>query len=99
MYKDSEKYVKNVLFFDLNNEEQPDTALIKNRITNEIEAISLVADKPALLCFDDFDPGFFEISLLKTKRPLHYFTLIKCFPLVVELTDIRSKYRISETIL
>ena len=99
MYKDSEKYVKNVLFFDLNNEEQPDTALIKNRITNEIEAISLVADKPALLCFDDFDIGFFEINLLKTKGPLHYFTLIKCFPLVVELTDIRSKYRISETIL
>ncbi len=98
MYSDSEKYAKNVLTFDLGNEEQPDTALINNRVTGEIQSVNRIAGHPAILSFEEFEPGFFEVSLLKSTQKIHHFTLIKCFPMVVQLTDIRGKYNITKTI-
>ena len=97
-YSDSEKYAKNVLTIDLGNEDQPDTALIKNSITGEIQYVNCVESLPVILSFEEFEPGFFEVSLLKSSQKIHYFTLIKCFPLGVQLTDIRGKFNIIQTI-
>ena len=97
-YLDTEKYVKNALFFDLNNEELMDIAIIKNSVTAEVKNHNIKSGEPLLLIFDDFEPGFYAIDLFKSKLLVHQFTLIKCFPLVVALTDIRSKYHILKTI-
>ncbi|MBK8517218.1 MAG: hypothetical protein IPL55_13330 [Saprospiraceae bacterium] len=98
LYQDSEKYVKNTLYFDLNSEEKPDTALVKNKVSEVLTNIIINADVPPILNFDNYEAGFYEISLLRSNFVIHHFTMIKCFPLVVSQTDVRSKYRISQTI-
>jgi hypothetical protein len=98
LYMDSEKYMKNILIFELNDEELPDTVVIRNRINSEIKTLNLFPGKSALLSFDDFDPGFYEIDLLKSNLRVHYLTLIKCFPLMVKTSGFGSNYQISKTI-
>ena len=98
MYSDSEKYAKNLLSIDLVNYDQPDTALIKNRITSEIHSVNWIAGHQSILNFEGFDPGFFDITLLKSEQKIHHFTLIKCFPIIVHLADKKGKYIITKTI-
>lgn len=97
-YVDATKYVKNGFIFDLDRDAFPDKAIIKNSVTGEITSVNIESHAQIHLVFDDFEPGFYEISLIKSNSNLHHFTLIKCFPLVVALTDVRSKYNISPTI-
>lgn len=98
MYSDSKKYEKNVLTFDLDYENKPDTALIKNTVTHEFRSINLIIDQPLSLSFEAFEPGFFEVSLFKSLQKIHHFTLIKCFPIVVEQTKRRDEYIITKTL-
>ena len=98
LYMDSEKYMKNVLVFDLMDDVKPDQAIIKNRVTNVVTTLNFVLTEPICLTFDDFEPGFFIIELYKAKQLIHHFTLIKCFPLVVQPTDVPSTFNILKAI-
>ncbi len=97
-YLDTAKYVKNGLLLDLDYEVFPDKAIIKNRVTGDIMSVNIQSHSKNHLMFDYFEPGFYEIALLKSSQNIHHFTMIKCFPLVVAVTDIRSKYNISPTL-
>ncbi|MGB4960908.1 MAG: hypothetical protein WBO36_15610 [Saprospiraceae bacterium] len=98
LYMDSEKYAKNTLNFDLSTDERPDKAVVKNRVTEGLTTIHIKEGVSNMLNFDDFEPGFYEINLFKSGLIIHHFTMIKCFPLVVAHTGIRSQYSISNTI-
>ena len=97
-YKSSQNRHNNVLLFDQHLEEKPDTAVIKNHLTHEIVSVILDGYKAMELSLVDFDPGFYAISLMKFNQLLHHFTIIKCFPLVIETTEIRSQYLISKAL-
>lgn len=97
LYQNSEKYDKNILHFDVQIDDLPDTAMIKNSISNEIKTTTLTSGSSEL-SFDDFDPGFYEIDLFKSKILIHHFTMIKCYPMVVKITRFRSRYQISSTV-
>ncbi len=98
LYQDSERYSKNKLFFDIQNEHLLDTVIIKNRVNNDIKSFIISSGDSVVLSFDDFGPGFYDIDLLQSKNIIHSLTMIKCYPLVVKTTKIRSQYQITKTI-
>jgi hypothetical protein len=92
LLNDSSTYLKNMIVSDGSVHPLPAKSIIVNLISNESVSITDRLKHGFELDLSDFDPGFYKVELLNDSLTQHYFTVIKCFPLVVDFVGHSDKF-------
>lgn len=72
--------------------------MITNLVSNETMTITNTIQDKLRLDLSSFNPGFYNIALYYDADVRHFFTIMKCFPMVVKFADYSNKYLISRTL-
>lgn len=95
---DSALFTKNMLKTTITSGQLPNKIVIHNLVENKITNIVLDFSPEITFDFSDFDPGFYKVEIFNYTTLLHYFTVIKCFPLVIFYDYATRKYRTEKTL-
>lgn len=95
---DSSHFTKNVLEITIPSRSLPNKVVIQNMVDHKITEISVGLNTNITLDFSTYDPGFYKVEIFNNTILLHYFTVIKCFPLVVFYDFTKHKYKMEKTL-
>lgn len=98
LLKDSDIYAKNVVVNDDSIKPISTVTIITNLVSNESKIITKGFQYGFQMDFSSFQPGFYKVELHNNATLQHFFTLIKCFPLVVTFAEYSYKYMTSRTL-
>ncbi|MBK7812777.1 MAG: hypothetical protein IPI50_16380 [Saprospiraceae bacterium] len=98
LMNDSELYRNNLLF--INNEQKlnPDEVILENRMLQQQSPIHFEIEKEIKFDFSSHPPGFYTITAFENKQFIFSFTLIKCFPIVINYNSKKQSFDTIKTI-
>jgi hypothetical protein len=88
---DSPNYLKNMIRLDVDAKNSPDQLIFINRISG----LPLEVEYDQRYNAEMLAPGFYRCELFRKGQLLHYFTMIKCFPIVVTYQKNNHSYDVS----
>ncbi|MBK9256508.1 MAG: hypothetical protein IPM42_13555 [Saprospiraceae bacterium] len=98
LLNNSHQYSKNLITADISPDNPFNKSVIHNLVTEEREDIVYNFPNGFQLDFSNLDPGFYKVDILYNTTLLHYFTVIKNFPLVVQFEKNTWKFKTSQTL-
>lgn len=98
LLKNSGTYTKNVIETDGSINPISTKTIIINLISEDSKIITEGFHYEFQLDLSNFHPGFYKVELRNDTSTQHFFTVIKCFPLVVTCAEYSDKYTTARTL-